>query len=709
MRLTRSEIAEWYDNVKIPQKDGIVFRAMLDDDRLILGIYSEKEKRGIYILHRDGRRATKRAKLDGWGTEGIKYLLGGDWFYGCDRYGELQRFADFESEQIAREYIDEQCDYYGDKIVEKLMSIDNRYNERQRETREHNKARRTMSFVNALPPLPEGFEEWCHRVVFSGENYMFGRAKCNSYYCTACGKKHTVKGLKDRQITVCGRTGAPVKVTKRREVIEKRGDVMLLQNVPDGHAFGSVAVSRHRYVWGTWDKSGFKLNAGGYYDDYMVLLLPKNGEPCTRWFYHYNGWGGEAWSDKNRAGARLGREYLFPDTVKDALEGTCYGRLGLDVAAANGWRVNYNGLMIDRCCKQTEYLIKGGFYRLVAERGDRSCNASIPKSATDLRTALLLDGQGVARMRRLDGGGYMLSWLRSIDMCGERLSDEYLKKLEAWAVSPTKLAYILNYGLVTPTQVINYIEKQLRARGRMPTRIMAHSLIEEWKDYLSMAEKFKLDTYNEMIFKPKDLKARHDELLELLNAERDKEECERIEAEYPEIMPACHRIKPIYEWRGEKFSVIVPSGAADIMREGRLLKHCVGSTDRYFDRIADGESYVMFLRKNASPDTPWYTMEVEPGGKVRQLRTLGDAEGNDRKEAKAALSAWRAAIKDRLEKTGDGRVELALASVSREKRLAEFEELRRGGNIIRNGKLAGRLLVEVLEADFKEYNDEETA
>ena len=86
-----------------------------------------------------------------------------------------------------------------------------------------------------------------------------------------------------------------------------------------------------------------------------------------------------------------------------------------------------------------------------------------------------------------------------------------------------------------------------------------------------------------------------------------------------------------------------------------------------------------------------------------------DAEGNDRKEAKAALSAWRAAIKDRLEKTGDGRVELALASVSREKRLAEFEELRRGGNIIRNGKLAGRLLVEVLEADFKEYNDEETA
>ena len=53
-----------------------------------------------------------------------------------------------------------------------------------------------------------------------------------------------------------------------------------------------------------------------------------------------------------------------------------------------------------------------------------------------------------------------------------------------------------------------------------------------------------------------------------------------------------------------------------------------------------------------------------------------------------------------------GKKEIDAAEVSREKRLKEFEELRKGGNVIRNGRLAGRLLVEVLEADFKEYNED---
>ena len=109
----------------------------------------------------------------------------------------------------------------------------------------------------------------------------------------------------------------------------------------------------------------------------------------------------------------------------------------------------------------------------------------------------------------------------------------------------------------------------------------------------------------------------------------------------------------------------------------------------------------MFLRKSAHRTAPWYTMEVEPGGAVRQLRTYGDDEGTDREEAKAFLKKWRREVAKRI-----GQSEREAAEISREKRLAEFEELRRNGNIIRNGKLAGKLLVEVLEADFREYNEE---
>ena len=94
-------------------------------------------------------------------------------------------------------------------------------------------------------------------------------------------------------------------------------------------------------------------------------------------------------------------------------------------------------------------------------------------------------------------------------------------------------------------------------------------------------------------------------------------------------------------------------------------------------------------------------MEIEPGGCIRQLRTYGDDEGNDRDEAKEFLKKWRREIYRRI-----GKAEREAAEISREKRLAEFEELRRNRNIIRNGKLAGKLLVEVLEADFRECNEE---
>lgn len=710
MRLTRAEIAEWYRACPIPDKDGIVFRAMLDDDRLILGVYSARERCGIYILHRDGRRATKRDKLDAWGTEGIRYILGGNWYYGVNRYGMTQGFSDYESEIVAMQYINEQCTHYTE-IVDKLMSIDDKCNAHKREVKAQNKNRRMMSFVNALPPLPKGFAEWCHRVPFGGLHYMFGKAGSDTYHCTACSKKHEIKRLKDRQTTICSRTGLEVSVTKRRNLIEQRASIMLLQNVTEPHAFEECSVLRRRYIYGKWSSSGFNLENAGDDDDgdYMVVLLPKGGDDARRWFYQYNGWFGSEWSEHNRANVRLTPDYLFPDTVNEALDNTCYKHLGIDVAAFKGWKLNYSHLMIDHSRKQTEYLIKGGFRRLVRDIADRSVVATIPRSSKDIRSALMLNGQSVARLRQLDGGMYTLCWLRNVDMCGERLSDDHLRKLEEYEISPTKLAKIINYGIVSATQTLNYIEKQLKLRGRDMTRIMVHSLIEEWKDYLSMAEKLKLDTYNEIIFRPKDLKARHDELSELIAAERDKEECARIEREYPEIAPACQRIKSLYEWQDEKYIVTVPSGAADIMREGRLLKHCVGSSDRYFDRISEGESYIMFLRKKTSPATPWYTIEVEPGGKVRQLRTIGDAEGKDRNEAKDALKSWRAEINARLRKTKAGEGELAAAAVSREKRLAEFEELRKNGNIIRNGKLAGRLLVEVLEADFREYNDEETA
>jgi hypothetical protein len=98
-------------------------------------------------------------------------------------------------------------------------------------------------------------------------------------------------------------------------------------------------------------------------------------------------------------------------------------------------------------------------------------------------------------------------------------------------------------------------------------------------------------------------------------------------------------------------------------------------------------------------------MEVEPGGNVIQLRTYGDDDGkhkyHDRDEAKAALHIWRREIAKRL-----GQGEITKAQKSREMLLKYWDDLQKNGNIIRGGYLKGSLLVDVLQADYKELNGE---
>ena len=107
-------------------------------------------------------------------------------------------------------------------------------------------------------------------------------------------------------------------------------------------------------------------------------------------------------------------------------------------------------------------------------------------------------------------------------------------------------------------------------------------------------------------------------------------------------------IKPKYEYTGEVYSIVVPSGVRDIMREGDALSHCVGKSDRYWERIEQQEAYILFLRKTAEIDKPYYTLEVEPNGTIRQKRTYFDRQNDDLKDAEMFLKEWQKVVSERL-------------------------------------------------------------
>ncbi len=109
----------------------------------------------------------------------------------------------------------------------------------------------------------------------------------------------------------------------------------------------------------------------------------------------------------------------------------------------------------------------------------------------------------------------------------------------------------------------------------------------------------------------------------------------------------------------------------DILEEGEELQHCIIGKDTYFARMVKQESYLLFLRKKNAPQKPYYTLEVEPDGTVRQKRTYFNRQNPDIKQAEKFLLRWQKQLSRKLNKE-----DKMLSIKSRDLRKREIEDLR---------------------------------
>lgn len=110
---------------------------------------------------------------------------------------------------------------------------------------------------------------------------------------------------------------------------------------------------------------------------------------------------------------------------------------------------------------------------------------------------------------------------------------------------------------------------------------------------------------------------------------------------YPHIEQNLQAIREKFAFTGEKFQLQVPNVLEDILKESRTLCHCIANSDTYWERIERKESYLLFVRKASALDTPYYTVEAEPNGTVRQVRTQYNRQNDDIGEVRAFLKIWQ--------------------------------------------------------------------
>ena len=135
-----------------------------------------------------------------------------------------------------------------------------------------------------------------------------------------------------------------------------------------------------------------------------------------------------------------------------------------------------------------------------------------------------------------------------------------------------------------------------------------YSLIE-WADYISMASKLKYDLKNPVVVYPKNLQTAHDHA----SAQMSLRASEEARKEYG---PRLEKLRQQYEYTDGVFLIRPPITQEEIVREGKLMKHCVGT---YADKHMKGTTDILFMRRCDKPDTPLYTIEIKDGFE-RQIR-----------------------------------------------------------------------------------------
>ncbi len=678
------------------RKSGHVVTTQFKDGILILNLYKGKKLYGRYCMNVETGEHADIDEKNNWETRKLENVIGYDIYTPWSSVKKNIRFNSKEDEErIIKKLIHETLGSPWSMIE----SMEIRYNIDCNARKEDSKQRRIEEEINAIPPLPD-MDDWVNTLI-GGKDYAFRDRESGDYCCTACGKTYSItEKWKNNQKAICPACGKEIIVKKQAKRIYVPAQVMIIQNVDKYRT--AIRFVDVRMEWEAGSKRYLNESVAMVIMAYKQRnMLRRNisyrlyfnqsaklddfGDERYRGYYYWSRRDG--YWDGNPANRRTTECYLYPEGV-EALDGTIYERWSrlFKQMAAGRHPFYYNQFLMSCYVTQnlvpmTEYLYKGRFYKLLREVSERiwptmdwqqvSYYGDLnPEGQTIEEVFNIDDRQVINRLRDMNGGLDIYYWLKLAHEEGWKISQETLVWLTKEDISMSTVKFILSK--MSLQQIMNYVKRQQKESysGKSARQILA-----QWNDYMQMCKRLHRKVDDEMIYRPRELKRRHDEAVVELEERKAELIADEYSEKYAEAESMLREIKEKFEYTGESFFIKVPDRIVDIVVEGRCLHHCVASSDRYLERMKNHETYICFLRKAAEPDTPYYTIEVEPGGTIRQHRGYLDEEP-EFDQVKPFLQEWQRVIKQRMKEEDH-----ELARISREKREANTEDLIRKNNL----------------------------
>ena len=243
-----------------------------------------------------------------------------------------------------------------------------------------------------------------------------------------------------------------------------------------------------------------------------------------------------------------------------------------------------------------EYLLKSGYSGLVKDAVDQRCFVDIDWKENNLLKMLRLNRTEFAMLKGQENRYREYMEYRKI--FPDCKPEELLQFEEFFGYKFGILDRVLrNSGL--------HIRKLYRY-------LKSHDVeINDYCDYLTECQKLKYDLSDDAIRCPKHFTEAHARTTSRIQWQHDAKTLKAFRKAMPE--------RKKLEFASGELLIRQPRSMDEIIAEGRMLHHCVGG---YAERHARGELHILFIRKQAEPDVPYYTMELSTGGDVVQVRGL---------------------------------------------------------------------------------------
>lgn len=603
-----------------------------------------------------------------WLTGKMSSIFAHDW-YGTWDWRERRYAKDRlvvvsgKDTEVMRSHFDSKSKYPGSDIWGCIDRWQNTIQDRKLEARRDKELQHTREMMELVPPLPEDFDSWIdgyamrdkRYLVYDGDRKKDLRRAC----CTHCGQLMEINAkrirLRMNALGTCPECGSTVTLKPFKRLprsMTDRKSLAIIQRLDTElilvRYFNVGYVFRKDDLLGTIKKSRYLIENCREF----LSGSGKNRKKESFEFAVYKQKGEEQWCPDVGA-VSTGTGVLYTKGLRETLAGTDWQYSGLEAFQETEgcleipvWR--YLDCYPDN--KDLEILVKAGLTSLASElvrdpwtwRNGTKSRRGIPG---DLKK---LSKEHRRILRDLNGGSPMISTLRELELCRDQSNAETVKEYIRTFGSERQLITDLSMLGIKLRKFTRYTKKQTtgsRVVSEVKRRERVRNFVHDWKDYIGWCRDLGYNLHDEYVLMPPDFRKAHDRVMEEEKRKKDeilRKKQEKMNRQIHRILMEMQESDPLH-MQTKSLMIVVPSSADDIRREGQELHHCVGM---YVERVAKGETMILFVRRTAFPEIPYFTMEWKDG-EVKQCR--GSRNCDMPADVKAFVKAFEKRMQEELE------------------------------------------------------------